>query len=32
MVAMEGKAGPERELKRLKARMEEASSAMPALP
>ena len=32
MVAMEGKAGPERELKRLKAQVEEASSPMPALP
>ena len=32
MVAMEGKAGPERELKRLKAQVEEASSTMPAMP
>jgi uncharacterized membrane protein len=31
MVAMEGKAGPERELKRLKAQVEEASSTTPAL-
>ena len=32
MVAMEGKAGPERELRRLKAQVEEASSATPAMP
>jgi uncharacterized membrane protein len=31
MVAMEGKAGPERELKRLKARLEAASSMAPAV-
>lgn len=30
MVAMEGKAGPERELKRLKARLEETSDLAPA--
>lgn len=30
MAAMEGKAGPERELRRLKARVEEASSVAPA--
>ena len=32
MVAMEGKAGPERELKRLKAQVEETSSMTPAMP
>jgi uncharacterized membrane protein len=32
MVAMEGKAGPERELKRLKVLVEEASSTTPAMP
>lgn len=30
LVAMEGKAGPERELKRLKARLEETSDLAPA--
>jgi hypothetical protein len=32
MVAMEGKAGPERELKRLKAQVEETSGMRPATP
>ena len=32
MVAMEGKAGPERELKRLKAQVEETSGMTPAMP
>jgi uncharacterized membrane protein len=32
MVAMEGKAGPERELKRLKAQVEETSGMRPAMP
>lgn len=32
MVAMEGKAGPERELTRLKAQVEETSSVTPAMP
>lgn len=31
IVAMEGKAGPERELRRLKARVEEAASQSPAM-
>jgi uncharacterized membrane protein len=32
LVAMEGKAGPERELKRLKARLEKTSTMTPAMP
>ena len=32
IVAMEGKAGPERELKRLKAQVEETSGMTPAVP
>jgi uncharacterized membrane protein len=32
MVAMEGKAGPERELRRLKAQVEETSSMTEAMP
>ena len=32
MVAMEGKAGPERELRRLKAQLEEVSNMEPAMP
>jgi uncharacterized membrane protein len=32
MVAMEGRAGPERELNRLKAQVEEASSMTPTMP
>jgi uncharacterized membrane protein len=31
MVAMEGKAGPERELRRLKAQLEEVSTAAPTM-
>ena len=32
LVVMEGKAGPERELKRLKARLESTSTMSPAMP